>query len=165
MYPDWTPPPVMPPASPTPNRRRRGLLAATGLVGAGIVAGAVIGATALSSAATSSSTPSSSASSSASSSSEANEAHRGGHGLDLSGTVTAVGTSSVTIKTSTGTVQYAVSSSSDIDKNGESTLSKLVVGDAVTFSVDTVNKVQTIDKLHAGNEALDRPQSDSSTGG
>jgi hypothetical protein len=166
MYPDWTPPPVMPPAAPTPNRRRRGLLAATGLVGAGVVAGAVIGATALSSAATSSSTPTSSASSSTSSSGEANETHRGGgHGLDLSGTVTAVGTSSVTIKTSTGTVQYAVSTSSDIDKNGESTLSKLVVGDAVTFSVDTVNKVQTIDKLHAGNEALDRPQGNSSTGG
>lgn len=161
MYPEWTPPPAVLPAQPTPPRRRRGMVAAAGLIGAGAVAGAVIGATALSSAATSATSPSSSASSSTSSPAEN---HRG-HGLDLSGTVTAVGSSSVTIKTSSGTTQYAVSSSSDIDKNGESTLSKLVVGDAVTFSIDTVNSVQTIDKLHAGNEALDRPQGNSSTGG
>lgn len=163
MYPEWTPPPAVLPAPPEPPRRRRGMVAAAGLVGAGVVAGAVIGATALSGAATSSSSPSSSSSSSTSASGEAAGNH--GQGLNLSGTVTAVGSSSVTIKTSSGTTQYAVSSTSDIDKNGESTLSKLVVGDAVTFSVDTVNNVQTIDKLHAGNEALDRPQGNSGTGG
>jgi hypothetical protein len=69
------------------------------------------------------------------------------------GTVTAVGTSSVTI----GTTVYAVGSSSDIDKNGESTLSALAVGDAVHFSTVTTNGVVTIAILHAGSEALDRP--------
>ncbi|UQX86615.1 hypothetical protein M6D93_09840 [Jatrophihabitans telluris] len=160
MNPEWTPPPAPSSAYPQTPRRKRGLIAAAGLVGVGAVAGAIIGATALSNAATPSTSPSSSSSSSSSSgstssTSEATEHHGGG--LDLSGTVTAVGSSSVTIKTSTGTVQYAVSSSSDIDKNGESSLSKLVVGDAVTFSVDTVNNVKTIDKLHSGTESLNRP--------
>lgn len=162
MYPEWTPPPAMP-AQPVTSRKR-GRLAAIGLLGVGVVAGAVVGTTVLSNAATTSSTPSSSSGSSSSNSSPngATEPNRGGGGgfgggLDLSGTVSAVGASSVTIKTSTGTVQYAVSSSSDIDKNGEAKLSSLAVGDAVTFSVDTVNNVKTIDKLHAGNEALDRP--------
>jgi hypothetical protein len=74
-------------------------------------------------------------------------------GLPLSGTVTAVGASTVTI----GTTIYTVSSTSDIDKNGESTLSSLAVGDAVTFSTVTSGSVTSIDKLHAGNETLDRP--------
>lgn len=91
---------------------------------------------------------------------EAQEQHgpggRGG-GLGLSGTVTAVGTSSVTIKTSSGTTVYAVTASSDIDKNGESTLSQLKAGDAVRFSVMSSNSKQ-IDKLHAGDEAKDMPQ-------
>ena len=73
--------------------------------------------------------------------------------LPMSGTVAAVGTSSVTI----GTTTYAVDSNSDIDKNGESTLSALSVGDAVRFSIVTTNGVVAIDKLHAGSEALDRP--------
>ena len=74
-------------------------------------------------------------------------------GLPKSGTVTAVGTDSVTID---GTV-YAVTSSSDIDKNGEATLSSLAVGDKVTFSTVASELPPTIDKLHAGNESLDRP--------
>jgi preprotein translocase subunit YajC len=81
-----------------------------------------------------------------------------GHGLDLSGTVTAVGTSSVTIKTASGTSTYAVTSTSDIDKDGESQLSKLAAGDAVRFSTTTSGTTVTIDKLHAGNEALNGPQ-------
>ena len=91
---------------------------------------------------------------------EAQEQHGpGGHGggLDLSGTVTAVGTSSVTIKTSSGTTAYAVTASSDIDKNGEATLSQLKAGDAVRFSVTSSTSKQ-IDKLHAGDEAKDMPQ-------
>jgi putative ribosome biogenesis GTPase RsgA len=71
--------------------------------------------------------------------------------------VTAVGTSSVTIKTSSATTTYQVDANSDIDKNGEATLKDLVVGDAVRFSVDSSNKT-TIDKLHAGTESLDRPK-------
>ena len=155
MNPEWTPPPAPMPGYPQPTRRGRGRIAAVGLVGAGLVAGAVIGTTALSNAAT----PSTGSSSSTAAPAGGTGGHGGpGGGLDLSGTVTAVGSSSVTIKTSSGTVTYAVSSSSDIDKNGESSLSKLAVGDAVTFSVDTASNVKTIDKLHAGSEALDRPQ-------
>jgi len=79
----------------------------------------------------------------------------GQRGLSLtnSGTVTAVGSASVTI----GTTVYAVGSNSDIDKNGESTLSALSLGDKVTFSTVTNDGVVTIDKLHAGSEALDHP--------
>jgi competence protein ComGC len=62
----------------------------------------------------------------------------------------------VTIKTSSGTTEYKVDSNSDIDKNGEAALKDLVVGDAVTFSVDSTSTT-TIDKLHAGNEALNKP--------
>ena len=84
----------------------------------------------------------------------------GFHGgmLDRTGTVTKVGTDSVTIKTSAGTTAYAVTSNSDIDKNGEAKLSDLKPGDAVRFSVVTVNGQATIGILHAGNEALNRPQ-------
>ncbi|HET6793036.1 MAG TPA: hypothetical protein VFH45_01255, partial [Acidimicrobiales bacterium] len=45
---------------------------------------------------------------------------------------------------------------SDIDKNGEATLSNLAPGDAVKFSVRP--GTTTIGVLHAGNEALDQPQ-------
>jgi hypothetical protein len=85
---------------------------------------------------------------------EANEVHGGP--LSLSGTVTAVSASSVTIKTSTATTVYAVTSASDIDKNGEATVSALVVGDKVTFSVNSANATQ-IDKLHSGDETKNRP--------
>jgi hypothetical protein len=92
--------------------------------------------------------------------------HGHGHGLDLSGTVTAVGTGSVTIKTATATTEYAVSATSDIDKNGEATLSDLVVGDAVTFSTTTTtDSTTTVDKLHAGNEALNKPSGPPPAGG
>ncbi|HET6209033.1 MAG TPA: hypothetical protein VFD94_01545 [Jatrophihabitans sp.] len=151
----WTPPPV--PAAtdgPMPARRRRGLVAGVGLVGAGVVAGAIVGTTYLSGAAT---TPTPAAGSSSTSRQEG-PGHAGpGHGLGLglAGTVTAVGTSSVTIKTSTATTSYQVNGNSDIDKNGEAKLSDLKVGDAVRFNLTSGN---VIDKLHAGDEALDRPQ-------
>lgn len=82
--------------------------------------------------------------------------HHGRHHLGLSGTVTAVGTSSVTIKTATATTEYAVTSASDLDKNGEAALKNLAVGDAVTFSVNNANAKQ-IDKLHAGDQTNDMP--------
>jgi hypothetical protein len=63
----------------------------------------------------------------------------------------------VTIKTSSGTTVYAVTASSDIDKNGEASLSQLKAGDAVRFSVTSPTSKQ-IDKLHAGDEAKDMPQ-------
>jgi hypothetical protein len=142
----------------------------------GLVAGAVLATTIGAQAATSTPSPSTSSGSSSSSTAvdphpgdngadgvpEAQE-HHGGRGgaLSLSGTVTAVGTTSVTIKTSTATTAYSVTSSSDIDKNGEATLSALAVGDAVTFSVDSSNSKQ-IDKLHAGDETKNLPQGNSS---
>jgi co-chaperonin GroES (HSP10) len=81
----------------------------------------------------------------------------GGQSLSLSGTVTAVGSASVTIKTSTGTTEYVVDAKSDIDKNGEAKLADLKVGDAVTFNTVTTNGKATIDKLHSGDEAKNRP--------
>jgi len=85
--------------------------------------------------------------------------------LDQTGTVTAVGTDTVTIQTSTATTTYAVNANSDIDKNGEASLSNLAVGDSVTFSTTTSGTTTAIDKLHAGNEQLDHPQGDSSSTG
>ncbi len=71
--------------------------------------------------------------------------------------MTAVGSASVTIKTSSSTTEYAVTSDSDIDKNGEAQLSDLKVGDSVTFNTTTVNGKATIDKLHSGDETLNMP--------
>ena len=71
------------------------------------------------------------------------------------GTVTAVGSNSVGIKTTAGTKTYAVDADSDIDKNGEAKLSDLKVGDAVHFAVRP--GTSTIAVLHAGNEALNGP--------
>ena len=71
------------------------------------------------------------------------------------GTVTAVGTNSVGIKTTAGTKTYAVDTDSDIDKNGEAKLSDLKVGDAVHFAVRP--GTSTIAVLHAGDEAKNAP--------
>lgn len=88
---------------------------------------------------------------------EAQEVHDGHGGvLDKSGTVTAVGSASITIRTSSSTATYVVASATDIDKNGEASLSAIAVGDKVTFSVDTTNAKQ-IDKLHAGDESKNMP--------
>lgn len=139
-----------------------------GLGAAGLLAGAVLASTVGASAATS--TPRLNSAVTSSSPSTATDPHPGDNGKDgvpeaqehhdrhhlaLSGTVTAVGTSSVTIKTATAT-EYAVTSASDLDKNGEAALKNLAVGDAVTFSVDSANTKQ-IDKLHAGDQTNDMP--------
>ena len=149
---EWIAPPVA--AVTRPPRRRGGLVIGAGLLGAGVVAGAIIGGTVLSGAATTPSPPAP-APGAAGSPAPHGFGHGPGRGLALSGTVTAVGASSVTIKTSTGTTTYKVDGNSDIDKNGEAKLSALKVGDAVRFSVTSA---KVIDKLHAGNEALNRPQ-------
>ena len=71
--------------------------------------------------------------------------------LPLHGTITAMGTSSVTIKTSSGTTTYPVTSSSDLEKNGSTTtLSGLAVGDDVGFSTVTSDGTTAIDELVAG---------------
>ncbi|MDP9094768.1 MAG: hypothetical protein M3N95_17975 [Actinomycetota bacterium] len=151
---------------PNPSTPHRGLRTGLkiALIGGGIAAGA-IGATALGASAATSTTGSTAAVYNASMGSNAaaapgGTAAPGGPGgyqvPQLSGTVTAVGSASVTIRTSTATTTYQVTSASDIDKNGEAQLSNLVVGDAVTFNV-MPNSASTINKLHAGDEAKDRP--------
>jgi hypothetical protein len=72
-----------------------------------------------------------------------------------SGTVTAVGAKSVSIKGSGAAKSYAVDANSDIDKNGEAKLSDLKAGDAVMFAVRP--GTSTIAVLHAGDEAKNRP--------
>jgi hypothetical protein len=152
------------------RKRRRGLIPAAGLLAGGAVAGAVLAGT-MSAGAASSPSPAATSSTTedphpgdngADGIPESQEHHGGGHGLDLSGTVTAVSVSgnTVTIKTASATTTYKVTSSSDIDKNGEAQLSSLAVGDAVRFSVDSGT---TIDKLHAGDEAKNMPAAPSSS--
>ncbi|WP_131746146.1 hypothetical protein [Frankia sp. Cppng1_Ct_nod] len=156
---------VTPPSSTNPAARRRRFGAAAGLLGAGVVAGAILGGTLSATAAS----PSPSTGTAQTAPGYDGDGHGSGHSgaLDQSGTVTAVGSSSVTIKTASGTTEYAVTSSSDIDKNGEAQLTDLKVGDAVTFSAETVGGKATIDKLHSGDETLNMPQGrpDSSAGG
>lgn len=155
--------------NPTPRRRPRGLLLGAGLVvggaAAGIIAATALGANAANTT-TSANGPASVAYAAASGNSAPSQPEPvGGHrGLDNSGTVTAVGTNSVTIKTASGTKTYGVTASSDIDKNGEAQLKDLVVGDAVTFSTDTANGQAVIDKLHAGDESKDMPAPPAGTG-
>ena len=158
--------------TPNENRKRthgrtpRIIASCLGLFGLGAAAGAIASVTTSAGAATSSTSsapPQGSAgtgpagTAAAGTGSSSTPPPPAGHGLPLTGTVTAVGTADVTIKTATATTTYAVTSTSDIDKNGEATLSDLAVGDTVTFSTVTTNGTTAIDRLHAGNEQLDRP--------
>jgi hypothetical protein len=146
---NWVQPPP-----PEPSPRGRAGMAVLGAV-AGVAAGAAITWGVVSANATT--TPATVANSGGAASAVRPGFPDHGGALGSSGTVTAVGASSVTIKTSSGTKTYKVTSSSDIDKNGESQLSDLKVGDAVRFDTDTVSGATVIDHLHAGKEALDRP--------
>jgi len=152
------------------GKRRRTLLVGTAVAIGGALAGAIAAASAPASAGTTGagasaataavSSPSASAPSGPGGQWHGEMASTGqqpaGFGLNLTGTVTAVGTSTVTIKTSSGAIKtYTINASSDIDKNGEAQLSSLAVGDAVRYSVRT--GTSTIDKLHAGDEAKDAP--------
>ena len=153
-----------------PGTGRRRIVGAS-LVAGGVLTGAVLAGTISANAANAATTSTPAAGSTATQAApgvqehdgipEAQE-HHGGHGLGLSGTVTAVGSGTVTIKPATGsTITYTVNSSSDFDKNGEAQLSSLVAGDAVRYSVNS--GTTTIDKLHAGNEAQDMPSGASAT--
>lgn len=144
------------PAPPEPTGRRRGLaIAALGIL-AGGAAGAIIATTIGATAATTTASGGQSGTV-VSAASGADGARHGYHVPANSGTVTAVGSNSVTIKTGSGTTTYGVTAASDIDKNGEAQLRNLAVGDAVTFNTQTANGATIIDKLHAGDEAKDRP--------
>ncbi len=139
-----------------------------GLVAGGVLAGGLLAGTLSATAATSTPTPSTTATAPAGPGVQENDGtpesqeHHGGHALGLTGTVAAVGSDSVTIRTSTGTtVTYQVDGNSDIDKNGEAQLSSLAAGDAVTYSVGT--GTTTIDKLHAGDETKNAPTGGTAT--
>lgn len=141
------------------SRRR---IVGAGLVAGGLLTGAVLAGTLSANAVTPPTPAASSTATQAAPGVQDNDGipealeHHGGHALGLTGTVTAVGTSTVTIKTSTGTtITYRVHSASDIDKNGEAQLSSLAPGDAVRYSVNS--GTTTIDKLHAGDETKDLP--------
>ena len=140
-------------------RTKPRLWASAALVTAGLAGGAVLGTTMSAGAATTSTTNGAAATSSPATGTATTPPGPPGMpngqacNLPDSGTVTSVGSSSVTIDGKT----YAVTSNSDIDKNGEATLASLAVGDKVTFSTVTSASTPTIDRLHAGNEALNRP--------
>ena len=139
-------------------RTKPRLWVSAALVTAGLAGGGVLGTTLSAGAATTSTNNGSAAATSPSTGTDNTPPGPPGmpHGqchLPDSGTVTAIGSNSVTIDGKT----YTVTSSSDIDKNGEATLSSLAVGDKVTFSTVASASTPTIDRLHAGNEALNRP--------
>lgn len=82
----------------------------------------------------------------------------GGGGLDaeqrLAGTVTSVGSSSVTVKTSSGTATYRVTSASEIVRNGQAvSLSAIKSGDAVFVHVYPSDSAMVIERLFAGTSA------------
>ena len=139
---------------------RRTVLQAAGLVITGAVAGGVLATTIGASAGTPSATgPGGNGGYGGPPASYAagpdGDHHRGPRAPMTAGTVTAVGAKSVTIKTTAGTKTYAVDADSDIDKNGEATVSDLAAGDAVHFAVRP--GTSTIAVLHAGDEAKNRP--------
>lgn len=154
------------------GKRRRTLLAGTTVAIGGALVGAVVAAVASAATTGEGASAATMAVSSPSATAPGGQGHGGmasagqhpaGFGLDLTGTVTSVGTSTVTIKTSSGAIKtYTVNASSDIDKNGEAQLSSLAVGDTVRYSVRT--GTSTIDKLHAGDEAKDAPTHGTSPG-
>lgn len=145
------------PTTTPPPRTKTRIAVTVALLAAGVAAGA-IGATALGASAgtSTSATPANYTAPTATASGGSGPQGRAYHVPELSGTVTAVGSATVTIKTSTATTSYTVTSASDIDKNGEAQLSDLVVGDAVTFNF-MPDAATTINKLHAGDETKDRP--------
>jgi hypothetical protein len=136
---------------------------AAALFGAGLVAGGIVAGTVAASAATGAGSPSPRPGAGSQAPGPGNHPFFGpggrgfghGFGLPLSGTVTSVGSSSVTIRTQSGTKTYAVDGASDIDKNGEAKLSDLVTGDKVRFAVRP--GTSSIAVLHAGTEALNAP--------
>jgi hypothetical protein len=79
-------------------------------------------------------------------------------GLDgeqhLSGTVTAVGSSTVTVQTSSGTTTYVITSSTEIVRNEQTvSLSAIKSGDAAFMHVYPANGKMAVERLFAGTSA------------
>ena len=135
---------------------RRTAAQAAGLLLAGAVVGGVLAATITASAGTPSATRAAAPAPYAPFAPYAGpDGHRGPRPPMQAGTVTAVGTSSVTIKSADGAKTYSVDADSDIDKSGEAKLSDLKTGDAVHFAVRP--GTSTIAVLHAGDESKNGP--------
>ena len=150
------------PNRPVRRRKNRAVMSGIALVGVGAIAGGITSATLSAGAATPTTTATTTVSGSTgtggSSTTSSPPAGSGrqrptappGAALPLHGTVAAVSTSSVTIKTSSGTTAYAVTASSDIENNGKTGTSALSAGDVVAFSTVTTDGITAIDKLVAG---------------
>jgi hypothetical protein len=75
----------------------------------------------------------------------------GGHGMDLQGTLTAVGRSTVTVKSAKGTATYSVTGATEIIRNGaHATLAQLKAGDPALVQVMTVGGKQQVGRIFAG---------------
>jgi hypothetical protein len=151
-------------AVPRRGWRRPGKVVLSGiaLLGVGAIAGGIASTAASASATTTTTTAAASAGTGSTGSSPSPSTVPGsgrqrpgappGGTLPLHGTITALGASSVTIKTSSGTTTYAVTASSDIEKGGKTTtLSTLAVGNDVAFSATTTDGTSTIGTLMTGN--------------
>jgi hypothetical protein len=82
----------------------------------------------------------------------------------VTGTLTAVGTSTVTVRSSSGTTTYPVTSSTQIVRNGAAaTLSQLKVGDPVVVHVlPSRSGTKTLERIFAGSNL---PAEDPGQGG
>lgn len=125
----------------TPASRRRRQVTAVSLVGAGVVTGGILAGTLSAGASTSGSAKAAPAASWSTSPSTAEPMPDGPHGgmgrLAQTGTVTAVGASSVTVRTATATTTFQVTSASTVVKNGAAGLAGVKVGDTVRFGTTT----------------------------
>ena len=136
-------------------RSRRAIASAIVLVAGGAVAGGILSSTLGASAATSP-TPNPSAPAPASPAPGAKHGPFAGIRANLlTGTVTAVAADSVTIKTSTATTTYSVSSTSHISINelGAGALSGVKVGDSVHFTTTTATSNVIADLLDGNGGA------------
>jgi hypothetical protein len=152
---------------PVPARPRGGVLTAAGLVVAGLVAGAV-GTLALGHSASDGTTTLTNAGNQQGfggrlpqgTAPQGGDPRAGfgggpGGGLDgeqrLQGTLTAIGSSTVSVRTSSGTATYAVTSSSELVRNGQQVaLSGLRTGESVLLHVYPLNGRTVVERLFAG---------------
>ncbi|HTL22867.1 MAG TPA: hypothetical protein VL281_02420 [Mycobacteriales bacterium] len=157
--------PAAPHGEPAPSKDRKGLLTAAGLVVAGLVAGAVgtfavghsgdDGTTRLTNAGDQQGLGAPGGGQLPQGAAPFDRGGPAGGGFDgeqrLQGTLTAVGSSSVTVRTGSGTATYAVTASSELVRNGQVvSLSGLRTGEAVLVHVYPLNGRTVVERLFAG---------------